>query len=155
MTNTCKIYQDALKLLAKRPYSRQRLQQKLVEKGHEQSKVEEEIERLDRESLLREDLYIDARVRGLMRKNLGPLLIQKKLKEEGIHCSLGEIREIFRENGITEAQQQQAILKKMAINPTAGDSSFKNLQLLARAQRKLHSKGHFVKDLSALQYMTE
>ena len=67
--NTHTAYMDAIKLLAKKDYSEYKLRKKLKEKLHDSESIDEAIQEVTEKKYLREDYYIEARIRGLMRKN--------------------------------------------------------------------------------------
>ncbi len=136
-----KCYQYGLKLLAKQDYSRYKLHQKMKEKGYENHEIEASLDLLINQNDLREKTYIEARVKGLMRKNEAPFLIQKKLAKENIFSSIKTIESIFEKYQTSSFDQlNQLIHKKMpSIWPENDKESY---QLEIKILRFLFSKGH-------------
>lgn len=105
-------YIECIRLLARRDYSRIKLQRKLLEKHFPQEEIEDALETVTEEGYLREDAYISARVRGFMHKGWAPSHIQKKLRQEDLNVSLQVINEIFLENHTSPKEQIQWLIAK-------------------------------------------
>jgi regulatory protein len=98
-------YSYLIALLSKRDYSYHKLRAKCREKGFENEEIEEAISELDEQRYIREDYYIDARVRGLTRKSYGPEYIIQKLKaEDAIDITESEIYSILEESKIDSTE---------------------------------------------------
>lgn len=111
-----KVYRDAINLLKIKDYSRVKLRRKLLCKGHGSQQVDETIVKLVDCGYLREDYYIEARVKGLIRKNYSSSFIRQRLKQEGLDVSVDHILKIYEENGVTEEDQiRQLLIKKISL----------------------------------------
>lgn len=138
-------YQHAIKLLSKKDYSIHKMTQKLEEKAYPQEEIESTIHELLEKKYLREDLYAEARVKGLMRKGYSPDYIQSRLNEENVQLSLDTIYDIFQEYSLTEEDQiKDLVRKKLILSPIEGKIDFnKKVKIL----RFLASKGHRVENI--------
>ncbi len=132
-------YGQAIKLLTKRDYSRFKLSQKLSEKGFTPEEIELAIEELLAKKYLREDYYLEARIKGMIRKNYGKHYIISKLATEQLDCPEELLNEIYQELQITPEQQITTLIaKKMRLLKLSLSNSEKEQKLLTL----LHSKGH-------------
>lgn len=144
-----KCYNNCLRLLSKRDYSRHKLSEKLVGRGFERSLVDEIINEFEEERLFREEFYTDARIRGLMRKNYSPYLIRLRLTEEKISVSEDYILNIFRENQYTIARQVKELVEKKARGIDFESLEFKErLRTYDKIKRFLLSKGHVINNIN-------
>lgn len=136
-------YLDAIKLLARRDYSRIKLKKKLLSKGHPAEAVEATLTTLEEEGYLNEKAYIDARIRGFMHKGWAPIHIQKKLAAEDLDVSQQFIEQIFEREKTTQEEQIQWILAKKTPSelPSAQDREGWE-KLKNRLMRNLANKGH-------------
>ena len=134
-------FKYALRLLARRDYSEYKLKQKLRDRGHSKEEITKTITELLERNYLREDLYREARIRGLMHKGLSPSSIQRRLAEEFCQASLHEIEAIFQDQHVeTNDQIERLILKKMPKTwPETREESYK---IENKILRFLLSKGH-------------
>lgn len=130
-------YQASLRLLTKRDYSIYKLSKKLLEKGYDQIEVDETIDELLAKKYLKEEFYIEAFVKGHMRKGYAPSYIQQKLAQENCSCSLEFIYEIFDEYKFSEEKQIRDLIDKKYSR--IDTKEFKNK---AKIMRFLLSKGH-------------
>ena len=134
---------DAVKLLTRKDYSKFKLAQKLEEKGHDANLINDVIEDLRGRKLFREDWYIEARIRGLIRKHYGPEVISLKLQQEEIYVNETEILDIYQEVEITQEDQIRNLVQKKYSHIDNIDFNTKQKIL-----RFLHSKGHYLENLS-------
>jgi regulatory protein len=133
------VYSAAIKLLTRRDYSRYKLSQKLLEKGHSDYEIDQVINELVEKKFLREDYYIEARIKGLLRKNYGVHYILKKLHEERIECSHQFIEQISSEIGLTAEQQISQLVCKKILTLKATLTHFeKKVKILTLLQNKGH-----------------
>ena len=77
-----KAYNYLIRLLSARDYSEYKLREKCRQKEFPPEDIDEAIQRVKDQNYLREDQYIEARIKGFMSKNCSPHYIQRKLKEE-------------------------------------------------------------------------
>jgi regulatory protein len=135
-----KHYSYALRLLTKRDYSRAKVKEKLIARDCPEDEAQALVDELVELKYLREDYYIDARIKGLMHKGLAPGLIQYRLSEEKCPCSLELIYEIFESYGLSENEQiEKLVHKKLRLENY--DQTW-TISQEARLQRYLMSKGH-------------
>ena len=132
-------YKYALKILTIRDLSAKRLRDKLIEKKFPLQDIQSTIEEFIKLNYLNDERYIEMRVRGLLNKKLGPLLIQSKLEQEGIRCSLELIEQIADEAKINIEENKQYLIekKKASLSPNLDEFNAK-LKII----RYLHSKGY-------------
>lgn len=105
-------YQKALRLLTQRDYSRPKLKKKLVEGGYDISDAHEAVEKLYADGYLKEDWYIEARIKGFMRKGYSPSHIRQRLAREELQVSDSLIQEIFNDHGQNEDAQMLSFIEK-------------------------------------------
>ena len=76
--------QTALKMLARREYSRHELYNKILNKGCTEAIAAEVIRQLEAERLLSDDRFMESLIRVRRGRGYGPLRIQKELQEKGV-----------------------------------------------------------------------
>lgn len=137
-------YNYLVKLLSFRDYSEVKLREKLREKKFSPEEAESAINELKSRGYLREDLYIEARIKGFMHKNCSANYIKQKLASEKLTVEYDLIYNIFDEHKIEEADQIQNLL----IKKLKSFSDLKNLEyeernkVVQKAVRYAISKGH-------------
>lgn len=137
-------YNYLVKLLSFRDYSEVKLREKLREKKFSPEETESAINELKSRGYLREDLYIEARIKGFMHKNCSANYIKQKLASEKLTVEYDLIYNIFDEHKIEEADQIQNLLVKKL----KSFSTLKNLEyeernkVVQKAVRYAVSKGH-------------
>ena len=141
------IYKYSIKLLTKKDYSRVKLKKKLLDKGHNEDETDAVLDLLIERKYLREDYYIEARVKGLIRKNYSKKFIQLKMRQEGLELSLETISSIYEMTQVTEENQiEQLINKKLDAYKEKLKTIDDEHQLWITAKNKiinyLASKGH-------------
>jgi len=135
-----KCYLLAIKMLAKKDYSRHKLSKKLIDRKFEKAIVNEVIDYLVEEKYLKEEYYIEARIKGFMYKNYSPDYIQQKLNQEFCYPEMEQITTIFREyNYDSEFQIKDLIRKKLNLMTVEKDNAQKSREKLIRF---VLSKGH-------------
>ncbi len=132
-------YQYSIKLLTQKDYSQAKLRRKLLEKDFEEQDIDETINCLIEKRFLREDFYIEARVRGLMKKFYSPYFIQQRLEQENCFVQIDTIDEIFAEQKVSTIDQiTEFIQKKIKITSTCDKQ-----KLIAQ----LMNKGHEIDEI--------
>lgn len=137
-------YNYLVKLLSFRDYSEVKLRDKLREKKFSPEESESAINELKSRGYLREDLYIEARIKGFMHKNCSANYIKQKLASEKLSIEIDLIYNIFDEHKIEEVDQINNLLTKKLKLP----SNFQELEyeernkLIQKAVRYAISKGH-------------
>lgn len=141
-----KAYNYALRLLGKKDYSVYKIKNKLRERGHNKEIQEEVIKELLEKRYLREDLYIEARIKGFIRKGMAPNVILYRLSQEQCHTTQENIELILAELGIgKEDQLRLTIEKKLRLD---GDFIKDKDKLRQRVLRYCISRGHPIGDAS-------
>jgi regulatory protein len=132
-----KAYSYLVKILSSRDFSEYKLRKKLQERNYPASEIDEAINEIKARNFLREDSYIEARIKAFMNKGYSPSYIEQKLSEEHLKVTQDLIHSIFVEYNLTpEMQIQRLASKKM-----------KNCENIAYEEqnkilRYLLSKGH-------------
>lgn len=134
-------YKYCIRILSKRDYSRAKIRQKLIEKGHEED-AESIIDFLLEKKYLREDYYVESRIKGLMKKNYSPSYIYSKLKEEDVEVSMGLIEETFQEWGFSTYDQIEDLIRKKSILHNWNEEDLKDFNNRTKLSRFIQSKGH-------------
>jgi SOS response regulatory protein OraA/RecX len=151
-------YNYAIRLLAQRDYSQIKLTTKLKERmvkfdSYDLDDIEVAIEKVLKQGYLKEYLYIEARIKGLMHKNLSPTHIQQKLKQEQLNVEISKIDSIFYENEETEEQQIKNLIRKKSCGVNWEDLDDAAIhKKREKILRFLISKGHKYADCK--QYLT-
>jgi regulatory protein len=139
-------YKYCLRILSKKDYSRAKIRKKLIAKEYEDV-AEELIELLVEKKYLREDYYIEARIKGMMKKNYSPTYIKSKLAEEEVFTSYELIDEIFKEWDYNKFGQIEDLIRKKCILHNWQGNDFKEQNNKVKLIRFIHSKGHNWEDL--------
>lgn len=105
-------YKKAIRLLTQRDYSRPKLRKKLVEAGFEYADANEAVEEVYKLGYLKEDWYIEARIKAFMRKGYSQSHIKQRLANEELNVTFELIDAIFNDNGHDESGQMLDLLSK-------------------------------------------
>jgi len=141
-----KAYSYAIRLLGKKDYSVYKLKNKLRDRGHDKEIREKVIQELLEKKYLREDLYIEARIKGFIRKGMAPNVILYRLSKEQCHTTQEKIQNILAELGIEQNDQLRlTISKKLRLD---GDFVKDKEKLRQRVLRYCISRGHSVSEAS-------
>ena len=132
-----KAYSYIVKLLSSRDYSEYKLREKLKEKKFPANEIDDALNEIKARGYLRENLYIEARIRSLMNKNYSPIYILLKLNQEHLDANLEQIVEIFNENRVSTQDQIELLIKKKMQRNAEYDYEEQN-----KIIRYLLSKGH-------------
>ncbi|WP_127715181.1 regulatory protein RecX [Halobacteriovorax sp. HLS] len=137
-------YLYCIRLLAKRDYSIYKITKKLKERGYDGEHIEQAIQEVIDLGYLKEENYIEARVKGLMHKGLHPSFIQIKLQEEKIRVDVDYILDIFSQYPMSTCEQVDKLIKKKL--PREIDFNHQDYEtkqkIKQRVFRYLMSKGH-------------
>lgn len=139
-------YKYAIRILSKRDYSRAKLKNKLIQKDFEDV-ADDLIELLVSKKLLREDFYIESKIKGMMKKNYSSSYIKSKLNEEGTQVSGEMIQNIFEEWGYTGIKQIEELIRKKSILHNWRGEDYKDPNNRPKLVRFIQSKGHNWEDL--------
>ncbi len=141
-----KAYNTCIRLLGKKDYSVYKMKTKLRERGYDKEIREEVIKELLEKKYLREDLYIEARIKGFIRKGYAPNVILYRLSQEQCHTTQEHIDGILQELGLgREVQLRETIEKKLRLD---GDFVKDKEKLRQKVLRYCISRGHSISDAS-------
>jgi SOS response regulatory protein OraA/RecX len=111
--NSSSAYVKALDLLARRNYSKLKLNNKLREKGFDPTEIKDAIEKLEELNYIREDYYKRSQIINLMRKGNSVKFIKFSLKKEDqIEAQSNDILEVFAEFDLTEEDLIKKLIEK-------------------------------------------
>jgi len=143
--DTCKkAYQYAIRILAKRDYSRHKLKTKIIDKEYPTGLAIEIVDLLHREKYLREDYYIEARIKGLLRKGMHPDFIKQKMKEEKCPINDSDIEPIMVDHELDEDKLLLDLMHKKARIMERLDQGKSDQQKREKILRFVATKGHSV-----------
>lgn len=134
-------YKYAIRVLSKRDYSRYKLKQKLIDREHEDV-AEELLDLLVEKRYLREDLYVESRIKGMMKKNYSPSYIYSKLREEKAEASYQTINEVFEEWEFTTYDQIEDLIRKKSILHNWSPEDVLDFKNRVKLTNFIQSKGH-------------
>ncbi len=141
-----KAYNYAIRLLGKKDYSIYKMKQKLREKGYDKEIREDIVRELLEKNYLREDLYIEARIKGFIRKGYAPNVILYRLSQEQCHTTQEHIDSILQDLGLgREVQLRETVEKKLRLD---GDFVKDKEKLRQKVLRYCISRGHSIGDAS-------
>lgn len=126
-----------VKLLSAREYSEHKLRTKLREKKFPANEIDDAITEIKTKGYLREEVYTEARVRGLMNKAYSVNYIRQKMAQEHLSISEDQIQEIFEDNDTNEEDQIERLVRKKIGSKTELD-----FDQQGKVLRYLISKGH-------------
>ena len=101
------------------------------------NEIDEAIEEVKNKNFLREDNYIEARIKAFMNKGYSPDYIKQKLAQEHLAIDQDQIDAVFLEHNLTPELQIQRLATKKIGNKENLDYEDQNKIL-----RYLLSKGH-------------
>ena len=139
--NSPSAYIKALDLLARRSYSRLKLNNKLQEKGFDPLEIKDAIEKLEELNYIREDYYKRSKIINLMRKGNSVKFIKFFLKKEDhIETQSSDILDIFAEFDLTEEDLIKKLIEKKI---TAGiKKNHDKIKTKNNILKFLQNKGH-------------
>lgn len=147
-------YNHSIRLLARKDYSRFKMETKLREKGFDRNIAKDVIDELVEKKYLREELYIESRVKGLIRKGWSHEKVIRHLEQERCNVTTAEIDEILGESGIdTDEILLHQIQKKWGHGFLTEELTWEQKQKKKeKVLRYLVSKGHqFSESKAALE----
>lgn len=137
-----KCYQSAIKLIARKDYSKYKLKNKLLDKGFQSHLIDDLIDILVDEKYLREDYYKEARIKGMIYKDYHPTYIHQKMYEEKCPVTDQEIEDVLALVNTTELDLLTNLIKKKYRIMESLDSSKSDEQKKEKILRFVASKGH-------------
>lgn len=135
------VYLTALKLLARRSYSRERLREKLLAKKLDLAAIETVLNQLASEKYLREEEYRQQQIAKLLNKKWSSGLVREKLQQESLEVTAEEIAAVQRDLQITSEEAIRSLIRRKLPRQMPTDR-IKFLQLQAKIGRFLQSKGY-------------
>jgi regulatory protein len=143
-----KAYNYAIRLLAKRDYSVFKMRQKFREKGYASKICDEVIDELLAKNYLQEELYIEARIKGFLRKGYAPNVILYRLSQEQCHTTQEQIESIMSSLGLNSyGQLYDTIEKKLRLD---GEFIKDKEKLRQKVLRYCISRGYSISDSSRI-----
>jgi len=136
-------YLYAVRLLSKKDYSQIKITQKLKDRGYDSDHVESAINQIIQLGYLREDNYIEGRIKSFMLKGWSKEHIQQKLKQESLDVPYEEIEKVFEEYEYSEESQILFLIKKkIPFNKSFLEDEDKLQKTKNKILNYLISKGH-------------
>jgi len=143
-----KAFNYTIRLLAKKDYSVFKMKQKLRDKGYDSETSKEVIDKLLDKNYLREDLYIEARIKGFIRKGHAANVILYRLSQEQCHTTQEYIEEIMNSLGLDpDLLLREVIEKKLRLD---GDFVKNKQKLREKVFRYCLTRGYSISDVSRL-----
>ncbi len=141
MNEENRAYSYAVKLLTGRDYSEVKLREKLVQKKYSQETIEKVVAELHTRKFIREESYLEARIKAFMNKGYSQKYILQKLTMESDSINMALIEEVFLENQITEEDQVRKLIQKKCPKEFSANYAEKQKQT-QKVFRYAFSKGH-------------
>lgn len=124
------------------------MRQKLLDRDFERETVEDVMREIIEKKYLREDLYIEARIKGFILKGFNPSAISYKLSQEKCYVSQEDIMAIYEQvESNPDDQLFELILKKVRIDY---DFVSDKEKLRQKTLRYVASRGHSLSEASRL-----
>lgn len=139
-------YKYSIRILSKRDYSRAKLKQKLLDREHGDI-ADELIDFLVDKKYLREDLYVEGRIKGMMKKNYAPSYIVLKLNEEQVSVNYPDVMEVFNEWKFTTFSQIEELIRKKSNLHNWSPEDIKEPKNNIKLTRYIQTKGHSWDDI--------
>jgi regulatory protein len=137
-----KCYQQAIKILARKDYSRFKLKNKLLEKDFQSHLIDDLLDLLIDEKYLREDYYKEARIKGMINKGYHPNYIHQKMYQENCPVTDVEIDDVLTECNTNEQDLLISLIKKKYRIMDAIDEKKNDNQKREKILRFVATKGH-------------
>ncbi len=134
-------YSYTVKLLTGRDYSEKKLREKLILKKYPKNVIEDVVGEIKERGFLREESYVEARIKAFMNKGYSKRYILQKISQEAEQINLESIDEIFLEYRMSEEDQVIRLIQKKI--PTNLPSNFEEKKkVFQKILRFVVSKGH-------------
>lgn len=147
-----KAYLYAIRLLAKRDYSKPKMLQKLRDKGFNEDQCQYALKEVLDKNYLREEEYIRQKIKGWMYKGHPPSVIAMRFSHEELKVDVEFIEEIFKENSMTTQDQIKWLAQKKKVGPELFEDGESNYKKRQKVLAYIVGKGHkFDEALSALR----
>ncbi|MBP9673825.1 MAG: regulatory protein RecX [Bacteriovoracaceae bacterium] len=141
-------YSYALSLLARRDYSLFGLKTKLKSKSYTEEEISQTIEDLKAKNYLREENYIQSKIKYLLKKNYSPFYIEKELAKEQIKVNKSQILEVASSVNCYEEDQIKTLfnLKSRLLKPNQKNCYNKLLSSVIQKGHDLQLAKKILKD---------
>jgi regulatory protein len=140
----------ALGLLARKDYSKQQFENKLLSKNYSIDDINDIIGLLIKNRIFKEENFVRSIIIKRMNQGYSPIFIQNHLETKGVSTPLDEIYSFFEENGINEKiQMEKLVAKKFSFSEQLEDEE-KHQKMKAKVLRFLISRGHDHEDSISL-----
>lgn len=134
-------FKHAIKILARKDYSRSKLVQKLKDRECPKDEIDPVIDLLIEKQWFKEELYTEGRVKYFVRKGYHPKTIKTRLAEESVYTDIEFIFAVMNEQKVTiEDQVRDLIIKRLPV----GDMPER---LPDRVMRYIVNRGHSFQDI--------
>lgn len=137
-----KAYLYAIRLLAKRDYSEHKMRQKLKEKGFPAEHQDFAIAEITEKNYLREDSYIESKIRTWMHKGYSPQQISFRFSQEKLNVDTETILEVFSKERTSVEDQIKQLMDKKRIDESIFEPSKEGYKKRQKFLAYLVSKGH-------------
>jgi len=135
-----KCYSYSIRLLGKKDYSQYKMRQKLLGRDYDIEIVEDVLREITDKKYLREELYIEGRIKGFIRKGYNTKAILYRLSQENCYATQEQIKDIYTSMESNPSDQlHQLIMKKVRIDY---DFVRDKEKLKQKTLRYVASRGH-------------
>lgn len=134
-------YSYTVKLLTGRDYSEKKLKEKLYLKKYPKNIIEDVIGEIKERGFLKEESYVEARIKAFMNKGYSKRYILQKISQEAEKIDPEIIDEIYTEYRITEEDQVKKLVQKKIPSNLPIDFEEKK-KVFQKILRFVVSKGH-------------
>ena len=141
-------YNDSIKLLARRDYSKYKLAQKLAQKGHEQDIIDETINKLIDMQYLREDEYKRMRVKGMLLKGYADAHIIKKCSKEFLSIDQDFIAQMRNDQNIHIPDKLNELIQKKLRYKSIPQTFEEKIKLKNKLMYFLSTKGYSFEEIN-------
>lgn len=142
-------YQKAVRLLTKKEYSRPKLEEKLIASGYSSEDSKLAVDKLHSLGLIKEDWYIETKIKNMMRKGYSKMHIQQRLSYESLEVELETINTVFTQYNQDESSTIQNLLDKKAQRFQSNWDEIdheEQLKIKAKLIRAITAKGYSLND---------
>jgi SOS response regulatory protein OraA/RecX len=134
-------FKHAIKILARKDYSRSKLIQKLKDRECPRDEIEPVIDLLIEKQWFKEELYTEGRTKYFVRKGYHPKTIKTRLAEESVYTDIEFIYAVMKEQQVTiQDQVRDLILKRLPVGEMPE-------RLPDKVMRYIVNRGHSFQDI--------
>jgi regulatory protein len=141
-------YDYSIRLLSKRDYSIYKLTQKLLSRKFDQEHIDSVIERLITLRYIREDEYIQSRIKQLVEKGYANDYVIQKLEQECLRSNSSDIELVRDQFGFSSSSQLENLIEKKLRSKSIPDNSEEKLKMKQRITAYLATKGYSFDEIS-------